>query len=57
MDAGPHVKVLTTAADAAAVASALRGVAGVTEVSVAAAGGAAAIIRNESRPPHEGRPT
>jgi diphosphomevalonate decarboxylase len=44
MDAGPHVKVLTTAGDAAAVAAALRSVAGVTEVSIAAAGGAAAII-------------
>lgn len=44
MDAGPHVKVLTTAGDAPAVAAALRSVAGVTEVSIAAAGGAAAII-------------
>src|SRR5215510_1317104 len=39
MDAGPHVKVLTTAGDAPAVAAALRGVLGVTEVSIAAAGG------------------
>jgi len=44
MDAGPHVKVLTTTGDAAAVAAALRGVAGVTDVSIAAAGGPAAII-------------
>ena len=44
MDAGPHVKVLTTAEDAAAVAAALRSVAGVTDVSIAAAGGSAAII-------------
>lgn len=44
MDAGPHVKVLTTAGDAAAVAAALRSVSGVTDVSIAAAGGPAAII-------------
>jgi len=51
IDAGPHVKVLSTAEDAAAVAAALRSVAGVTEVSIAAAGGAAAIIQEgEGRP-------
>lgn len=44
MDAGPHVKVLTTAGDAAAVAQALRGVPGVTDVAIAAAGGPAAIV-------------
>lgn len=44
MDAGPHVKVLTTTGDAAVVAAGLRGVAGVTDVSIAAAGGPAAII-------------
>ena len=44
MDAGPHVKVLTTADDAGSVAAALRGVAGVTDVAVAAAGGAASLI-------------
>jgi len=44
IDAGPHVKVLTSAADAAAVAAALRGVAGVTDVSISAAGGPAAIV-------------
>jgi diphosphomevalonate decarboxylase len=44
IDAGPHVKVLTTADDAATVAAALRTVAGVTEVSVAAAGGPAALV-------------
>jgi diphosphomevalonate decarboxylase len=44
IDAGPHVKVLTTAADAAAVAAAMRGVAGVTDVSISAAGGPAAIV-------------
>lgn len=48
MDAGPHVKVLTTAADAPAVAAALREVAGVTEVSIAAAGGPAAIVEQEA---------
>ena len=47
MDAGPHVKVLTTAADAGAVAAALRGVAGVTDVSIAAAGPAARILDRE----------
>ena len=48
MDAGPHVKVLTTAGHAGAVAAALRAVAGVTDVSIAAAGGPAAVV-------HEGR--
>lgn len=43
MDAGPHVKVLTSVEDAAEVALAMRGVAGVTEVSISAAGGPAAI--------------
>ena len=45
IDAGPHVKVLTTAGDAAAVAIALRGVAGVTDVLIAAAGGPATVER------------
>ena len=44
MDAGPHVKVLTTPGASAAVAAALRGVPGVTDVSIAAAGGPAAIV-------------
>ena len=44
MDAGPHVKVLTTAEDAAGIAAALRNVPGVTDVSIAAAGGPASII-------------
>ncbi|TMQ03452.1 MAG: diphosphomevalonate decarboxylase [Deltaproteobacteria bacterium] len=44
IDGGPHVKVLTTATDAAAVAAALRAVAGVTEVVIAAAGGPAAVV-------------
>jgi diphosphomevalonate decarboxylase len=43
MDAGPHVKVLSTADDAAAMAAALRAVSGVTEVLIAAAGGPATI--------------
>jgi diphosphomevalonate decarboxylase len=38
MDAGPHVKVLTTVSDASQVATALRGVAGVTDTIVSAAG-------------------
>lgn len=50
MDAGPHVKVLTTAEDAAGVAAGLRGVAGVTDVSIAAAGGPAVLLE-ESRSP------
>ncbi len=44
MDAGPHVKVLTDAADADTVAAALRAVPGVTAVIVAAAGERAAIV-------------
>jgi diphosphomevalonate decarboxylase len=60
MDAGPHVKVLTTAADAAAVAAAVRAVPGVTEVSIAAAGGPAAVVpRPGARPAlplEQGRP-
>ncbi|HEX3761613.1 MAG TPA: diphosphomevalonate decarboxylase [Kofleriaceae bacterium] len=44
IDAGPHVKVLTTAGDAAAVAAALRTVAGVGDVMVSAAGGPAAVV-------------
>ena len=50
MDAGPHVKVLTSASDAAAVAAALREVTGVTEVSIAAAGGPAAIVEQGREP-------
>jgi diphosphomevalonate decarboxylase len=38
MDAGPHVKVLTTAADADAVAAAMRDVPGVTDVIVSGVG-------------------
>lgn len=38
MDAGPHVKVLTSAAQADAVAAAMRAVAGVTAVTIAAPG-------------------
>jgi diphosphomevalonate decarboxylase len=49
IDAGPHVKVLTTASDAAAVAAALRGVPGVTDVLTAAAGGAVSVERGEAR--------
>jgi diphosphomevalonate decarboxylase len=52
MDAGPHVKVLTTHTDAAKIAAALRTVAGVTEVSIAAAGGPAALIAGDSRGSH-----
>ena len=45
IDAGPHVKVLTTTGDAGAVAAALRGVPGVTDVLTAAAGGPANVER------------
>ncbi len=44
MDAGPHVKVLTTSDDAVAVAQAMAAVAGVTAVTIAAAGGPAEIV-------------
>jgi len=44
MDAGPHVKVLTTASEAADVAAALREIAGVTAVSIAAPGGPANLV-------------
>jgi diphosphomevalonate decarboxylase len=47
MDAGPHVKVLTTAGEAGAVAAALRGVPGVTDLSIAAAGGPAGLLGPE----------
>lgn len=49
MDAGPHVKVLTTAADAPAVAAALRALPGVTDIVVAAAGGPAVVV-DEGQP-------
>jgi diphosphomevalonate decarboxylase len=44
IDAGPHVKVLTDAGDAADVAAALRGIPGVTDIVVAAAGGPATVL-------------
>ncbi|MBI5496424.1 MAG: diphosphomevalonate decarboxylase [Deltaproteobacteria bacterium] len=44
MDAGPHVKVLTTEQDAPAVAAALREVPGVLRVQVAAPGPAARVL-------------
>jgi diphosphomevalonate decarboxylase len=44
IDAGPHVKVLTTEGDAGAVAAALRDIAGVTDVLMTAAGGPAVLI-------------
>jgi diphosphomevalonate decarboxylase len=44
MDAGPHVKVLTDAAAADVVAAALGAVAGVSAVSISAAGGPAAEV-------------
>ena len=51
MDAGPHVKCLSTVTDAEAVAAALRAVPGVTDVSIAAAGGATTVATplDESR--------
>jgi len=47
MDAGPHVKVLTTADEASEVAAALRGVPGVTSAMIAKAGGPATVTRND----------
>ena len=44
MDAGPHVKVLTTAGDAAAVARAMAAVPGVTDTIISTAGGRAQVI-------------
>ncbi len=44
MDAGPHVKVLTSVEDADAVSRAMATVPGVTAVTVAAAGGAAEVV-------------
>jgi diphosphomevalonate decarboxylase len=44
IDAGPHVKVLTCASDSADVAAALRGIPGITDVLISAAGGPAAIL-------------
>jgi diphosphomevalonate decarboxylase len=44
MDAGPHVKVLTTASDADAVASALATVPGVTATMISTAGGPAEVV-------------
>jgi diphosphomevalonate decarboxylase len=44
IDAGPHVKVLTTADDAAHVQRALAAVAGVTDVIVSEVGAAAAVV-------------
>jgi diphosphomevalonate decarboxylase len=44
MDAGPHVKVLTTVADAPRVANAVAGVDGVTHTMISEAGGPAEVI-------------
>ncbi len=44
MDAGPHVKVLTTADDADTVASALLAIAGVTAVTISEVGGPAQVV-------------
>lgn len=43
MDAGPHVKVLTTADDASTIAMQLRDLDGVTAVTISAPGGAAVV--------------
>ena len=48
MDAGPHVKVLTSVDDAIAVAAAMAEVPGVTAVTVAAAGGPAELVPPET---------
>jgi hypothetical protein len=44
MDAGPHVKVLTSVDDAPAVDAAVRTVAGVTSTMISTAGGPAEVI-------------
>lgn len=44
IDAGPHVKVLCRAADADAVAGALRAVPGVSETLIAASGPGARVV-------------
>ena len=44
MDAGPHVKVLTTADDADTVARALLAIAGVTAVTISEVGGPAEVV-------------
>jgi diphosphomevalonate decarboxylase len=49
IDAGPHVKVLTTQGDAPAVAAALRSVPGATDVLIAAAGGPATVVDRTGR--------
>ncbi len=48
MDAGPHVKVLTTADDASTIAMQLRDLDGVTAVTISAPGGDAAIEANRA---------
>ena len=45
MDAGPHVKVLTTVDDAGKVARVLESVPGVTETLISLPGGPAEIIK------------
>jgi diphosphomevalonate decarboxylase len=45
IDAGPHVKVLTTPGDATAVADALRDVPGTSDVVISEPGGPAEVIR------------
>lgn len=49
MDAGPHVKVLTTVEDASAVANALRDAPGVTSTMISEPGGPAEITKQEPR--------
>ncbi len=44
IDAGPHVKVITTAEDASSIAMQLRDVDGVTAVNISAPGPAAAVV-------------
>ena len=44
MDAGPHVKVLTTADDASSIAMQLRDLDGVTAVTISAPGGGVAVV-------------
>jgi len=47
MDAGPHVKVLTTADDASTLAMQLRDLDGVTAVTISAPGGGAVVVEGD----------
>ena len=56
MDAGPHVKVLTTADDASTIAMQLRDLDGVTAVTISAPGGAADVTDGPAGGPADSSP-